>query len=118
MSTQAPQGRGCPVCHKRGPECRCGESHEDTHARCDRLERQLRALLREDQPYSLRETLLHLVQSTEHLLHDHSCDAHGYEGWERAVHAARTLLEELGTPAPPHTSYPLTESAHHERRET
>lgn len=55
----------------------------------------LRALLREDMPWPLRDVVARLADAADHLLCDHSCDAHGHEGVRICVVHARDWLAEL-----------------------
>ena len=55
---------------------------ECTPCRCDK-----------DQPWPLRDIVAKLADAAEHLLHDHSCDAHGHEEIERALKRAREWLK-------------------------
>lgn len=48
-----------------------------------------------DTPYPLTEILGHFIKASDHLLHDHSCDAHGYEVLGGATEAARAMLGKL-----------------------
>lgn len=53
-------------------------------------------LLMLDRPWSLADTLRKLVEATEHLLRDHDCDVHGWEGYEHAKTAAQEWLTNHG----------------------
>lgn len=55
----------------------------------------LASLLRMVDPWSLVDTVERLTEGAEHLLHDHDCDAHGYEGLTFAVRGARDWLRKL-----------------------
>lgn len=48
-----------------------------------------------DTAYPLTEILRRLADAADHLLGDHSCDAHGYEGLGLARDAARRILAGL-----------------------
>jgi hypothetical protein len=45
--------------------------------------------------WPLREMLARLIESSDHLLRDHDCDAHGHEMVKGAADAARGLLRRL-----------------------
>jgi len=47
------------------------------------------------EPWSLLETLSKLVGAAEHLLGDHACDAHGWEGVDQAAKAGRRHIEAI-----------------------
>jgi hypothetical protein len=55
----------------------------------------LASVFRLSDPWSLVETVQRLAEGAEHLLHDHNCDAQGYEGLTFAVRAARDWLGKL-----------------------
>lgn len=57
-----------------------------------RLHELVDKLLALDQPWSLLDVLGKLVNATDHLLHDHDCDHHGYEAIDAAKEAARRHL--------------------------
>ena len=48
-----------------------------------------------DSPYPLRDILQILADAADHLLGDHSCDAHGYEGVGMARDHARRLIADV-----------------------
>ena len=45
--------------------------------------------------YSLASVLRTLVAAAEHLMHDHNCDAHGWEVTNAAMKAGRAALDAL-----------------------
>jgi hypothetical protein len=51
----------------------------------------LRGALAMGKPWPLRDVLDRLVIAAEHLLGDHCCDGHGYEGLLQAIDAARSI---------------------------
>ena len=53
-------------------------------------------LLRISEEWSLPATLARLAGAANHLLRDHDCDAHGYEGVTSALRAAEAWLQEEG----------------------
>jgi hypothetical protein len=55
--------------------------------------RELRDVLGTDLPWPMVDVLARLVASARHLLGDHACDAHGYEGLDAAIVAAVNLLD-------------------------
>lgn len=57
---------------------------------------EIERLLRMGKEWTLPSFLARLIGAAEHLLHDHDCDAHGYEGVSAAVDAARAWLKEEG----------------------
>jgi hypothetical protein len=46
------------------------------------------------EPWPLRDVLVRLADAAEHLLRDHDCDTHGYEGIKEATQAARRILRD------------------------
>lgn len=52
-----------------------------------------------DTPWPVREVLKRLVEGSEHLLHGHDCDCHGYETLIQAIESARKIQAVL-TPRP------------------
>lgn len=52
-------------------------------------------LLAMDTPWSLVEVLSKLVAATNHLLYDHSCDAHGHEEYRTAALRGEQILKDL-----------------------
>lgn len=56
------------------------------------MERRAAAVLRLDTPWPLHETLASLADATDHLLADHSCDGHGYEGIVAACDSAWEIV--------------------------
>jgi hypothetical protein len=58
-------------------------------------EEQLRTVLREDQPWPLRDVLRRLVRGADHLLNDHNCDEQGHEELMAARDAAIEILRGL-----------------------
>jgi hypothetical protein len=57
----------------------------------DELRELVRELLADDKPYPLTDVLTQLADAADHLLNDHSCDAHGYEG----VGIVRNIAREM-----------------------
>jgi len=45
-------------------------------------------------PFPPRDVIKKLVEAAEHLLHDHNCDAHGYEETMQAVAVAKKWLNK------------------------
>jgi hypothetical protein len=62
------------------------------HERYERFLARLRPDLAD--PWPPRDVVEQLVQATEHLLDDHSCDQHGYESWRIAAKKAREHFEK------------------------
>ncbi len=56
------------------------------------------AVLRTGEPWPLVDILRKLADAADHLLTDHDCDAHGWEGVTCARDAARALLAKLESP--------------------
>jgi hypothetical protein len=63
--------------------------HEQTHAQWQSRAAPPAAADGSDTPWPLRDVLTRLADAADHLLKDHSCDAHGYEGLGDARDAAR-----------------------------
>jgi len=61
---------------------------------------ELETLFGNDTSWPLRDVLRRLADGADHLLKDHSCDAHGYEELGSARDAARSILESLLTEKP------------------
>ena len=55
------------------------------------------ALLRRGKPWPLRDVLMSLRKATEHLMHDHACDAHWYECVMAANAEVPVLISALDT---------------------
>jgi hypothetical protein len=56
----------------------------------------VRALLANtDSPWALLDVLEKLADAADHLLGEHACDGHGYEGVAAARDAARRIVEEV-----------------------
>lgn len=56
----------------------------------------VRALLASsDSPWPLPDVLKKLADAADHLLSDHSCDAHGHEGVAQARDTARVIVEKM-----------------------
>lgn len=53
-----------------------------------------REALHMGEPWPIPDILNRLAGAAEHLLSVHSCDAHGYEGVDAAIKAARALSDE------------------------
>jgi hypothetical protein len=48
-----------------------------------------------ESPWSLPDVLSKLADAADHLLTDHACDSHGYEGVVQARDAARNIVSEI-----------------------
>ncbi len=81
----------------------CGLAPEDTVRPPEQLTAALQAererSLHLGEPWSVPDTLAKLADAADHLLKDHDCDAHGYEGVAAARDAARRMAARLATPA-------------------
>jgi hypothetical protein len=64
----------------------------------DELRARLYSIEGNDSPWPLKEVLQRLADAADHLLGEHSCDAHGYEGVGYARDAARRILLVLDAP--------------------
>lgn len=57
----------------------------------------IQVLFQDDHAYNTMSVLEHLIEATEHLLTDHSCDQDGYEMWEQATKRGKEILKEWAT---------------------
>ena len=67
-------------------------------------ERDLTTVFGYDTPATVPDLLERLAEAAEHLLHDHDCDLHGWEGVERSVRQAREAavrIRAFMAPSPP-----------------
>jgi hypothetical protein len=71
----------------------------------------LSGVLRMHTSYSLPDVLGHLVRAVDHLLHDHSCDGHGYEVVGSAQSAAKEIIDFI-TSWTPSTTDPWHPAIH------
>jgi hypothetical protein len=55
----------------------------------------MNALFGMDQPWPLYDVVAKLIEATEHLLNDHSCDRHGYEEFRTAVIKGKEYLDKI-----------------------
>lgn len=69
-------------------------------------------VLRMHLSYSLPSVLEHLVRAVDHLLHDHSCDGHGYEVVGSARDAAQEILNVITTWEPGADAAPWRPALH------
>jgi hypothetical protein len=58
-------------------------------------EREVRAAVALDAPFSLPSVLEHLIAAVAHLFEHHGCDGHGWEVWHAAHARAKELLPRL-----------------------
>lgn len=52
-------------------------------------------LMAKDSPWPLVDVMQKLIEATDHLLIDHSCDTHGHELFSQARDIAQTILDDM-----------------------
>lgn len=58
----------------------------------------LRDVLAIAEPWPTKDVLARLADAADHLLRDHGCDAHGYEGVNAARDQARSIAARISAP--------------------
>ncbi len=58
----------------------------------------LREILALAEPWPTKDVLARLADAADHLLRDHGCDAHGYEGVNAARDQARAIAARISAP--------------------
>jgi len=78
-------------------------TREDLRREREALRARVRELEAKDTSWPLADVLEKLIGAAHHLLRDHDCDAHGYEGINAALDSARRLvvIARGGTTPPP-----------------
>jgi len=73
----------------------CEAVRREAAARAQGAAEERGALLGTDQPYTVLDCLTQLADAAQHLLSDHDCDAHGWEGVTYVMRAARAHADRI-----------------------